>query len=394
MESGGTPNAGLWDQRAIFQWVQDHISLVGGDKSQVSAWGESAGAGSIIHHITAQGGTLDPLFKKAVVLSPAFEFLWDRKGAIERVYSNFTNLAGCEGQGIDCLRAANADTLDKANKALIAQAPDGAFNLGPTSDGTYVRQLATLELASGNFWKGLDSLIISHTADEAELFVDGHIQTDADFTQFISSVFPPYTAQAGINDAIQSFYPPLSQSNTYSTQSDRVKDFVRDSSFTCNARWLTEAFSGKTYNLQYSVTPGWHATDLIPLFALDEYFSIGDFSVPLIPGIGGFAKAYQSYLTSHARSGDPNRYRALINIPPAINWPQPGSLSDENLSNVLSAWDLGFKTVTDTQMPKSHCDFMRSVAAAITNCGGYAAPGTSQGQSVGKCDGVDVSGNF
>ena len=60
MEEGGTPNAGLLDQRAVFQWVQDHIGLVGGDKDSVSAWGESAGASSIMHHLVQKGGSQDP----------------------------------------------------------------------------------------------------------------------------------------------------------------------------------------------------------------------------------------------------------------------------------------------------------------------------------------------
>ena len=61
VEQQGTPNAGLHDQQAVFQWVQDYADLFGGDKSQVSAWGESAGAGSIMHLLVANGGTQDPV---------------------------------------------------------------------------------------------------------------------------------------------------------------------------------------------------------------------------------------------------------------------------------------------------------------------------------------------
>ena len=149
MEQDGLPNAGLYDQRAALQWIQDYIGLVGGDPTQVSAWGESAGAGSILHQLVAFGGTQDPLFSKAVIQSPAFQLLFDRKGSLEQTFQNFTQLAGCSGQGVVCLRAASADTLKSANTALNEQVPEGTFAVGPAADGNIVRQLAVLEYASG-----------------------------------------------------------------------------------------------------------------------------------------------------------------------------------------------------------------------------------------------------
>ena len=44
IEEVGTPNIGLYDQRLLLEWVQKHIGQVGGDASQVSAKGVSAGA--------------------------------------------------------------------------------------------------------------------------------------------------------------------------------------------------------------------------------------------------------------------------------------------------------------------------------------------------------------
>ena len=151
MEQQGLPNTGLYDQRAALQWIQSYIHLVGGDPAQVSAWGQSAGAGSILHHLVAFGGTQDPLFSKAVIQSPAFAPKFDRKGSIEDTFQNFTELAGCSGQGVACLRAASAETLQSANIALIQQAPPGTAALSPAADGTLIRQLPMLEFASGMF---------------------------------------------------------------------------------------------------------------------------------------------------------------------------------------------------------------------------------------------------
>ncbi|KAL9088950.1 MAG: hypothetical protein Q9165_006007 [Trypethelium subeluteriae] len=353
VEQQGTPNVGLLDQRAVFQWVQDYAHLFGGDKSQVSAW--------------------------VIMQSPAFEIMFDRRGKLQDSYEIFANSAGCSGQGLECLRNADASTISSANQALQNSAPDGGFALGPSADGKLIRQLAALEYASGNFWKGIDSLIISHVADEAKVFVDGHISTDVEFSSFLSSIFPNYTTAAGINTAIEARYPGTSvPGSNYTTETDRVKDFVRDSSFTTNTRFMTEAYAGKTYNMQYSVTPGWHATDLIPLF-LNTYIDLDALNqtlpIPLLPIIGSYAYAYQSYFTSHARTGDPNSYAALVNLPPAISWAKVGSTSAEYYTDVLDAGDLGFSYTTDMQNPKSAADFWVQVQAAVTNAGGYAPPG-------------------
>ena len=378
MESDGLPNAGLYDQRAALQWIQSYISLVGGDPTQVSAWGLSAGAGSILHQLVSFGGSQDPLFTKAVMQSPAFQLMFDRKGKLEQTFQNFTTLAGCAGQGLACLRAASADTLHDANTKLHEQGPEGTFPVGPSADGKLIRQLAVLEYASGNFYKGIDSLILSHVSDEAFIFVPLDVTTDTQFSTFISDFFPSYAQSAGVNAIIEARYPPvMSGKSNYSTEFDRTKALLAESSFQCNIRYLSDAYNGKNYNLQYSVTPGFHATDLLPTFydANLDLTALGEkWPFPIIPGFGSFAQAYQSYLVSHARSGDPNEYAKLLNLPPAIKWPKAGSSTADVLTNVLNAGDLGFSVISDKTTTESVCGFWRDVAATFTNLGGELLP--------------------
>lgn len=48
-DAGYKPNNGLDDQKLGLRWIQKHIAGFGGDPSQVTFLGSSAGAGKILY---------------------------------------------------------------------------------------------------------------------------------------------------------------------------------------------------------------------------------------------------------------------------------------------------------------------------------------------------------
>ncbi len=216
--------------------------------------------------------------------------------------------------------------------------------------------------------------------DEADLFVPLDVTTNDEFTTWVEYIFPSYSTKAGLTQTILDHYPLAGIGSPYLLVRDRINAFLAESSFTCNIRTLSDAYDGKNYNLDYQVTPALHGTDLLPTFYdvnLDLSILGKSWDIPIIPIFGQFAETFQAYLTSHARTGDPNTYKKpLLNIPPAINWPKADN-SGDRIKNVLSANDLGFgvSTIEDTQTTKSRCAFWIEVAAALTDLGGYAVPG-------------------
>jgi para-nitrobenzyl esterase len=66
--AGVTPNCGLLDQILALAWVQDHIGCFGGSPDNVTVFGESAGAGSVIHLLAAPAAR--GLFHRAIAQSP------------------------------------------------------------------------------------------------------------------------------------------------------------------------------------------------------------------------------------------------------------------------------------------------------------------------------------
>lgn len=65
---GVTANCGLLDQVLALTWVRDHIAAFGGDPGSVTVFGESAGAGSVLHLLAAPAA--DGLFHRAISQSP------------------------------------------------------------------------------------------------------------------------------------------------------------------------------------------------------------------------------------------------------------------------------------------------------------------------------------
>jgi len=110
----GTANVGLYDQRMALDWVQKYIHLFGGDSSRVAVTGESAGARSILHHITAYGGAQGPgklPFQQAVLQSASVHNPVQSKLLEEELFQTF-------------LAAAGVDALDEAS-----QLPSGLYSL-------------------------------------------------------------------------------------------------------------------------------------------------------------------------------------------------------------------------------------------------------------------------
>lgn len=198
----GVVNAGLLDQHFALQWVQAYIGMFGGNASDVTIMGESAGGGSVMLQDMSYGGSLGTsLFRNTIAASPYLPMQYGYKDWIpSQSYYAFATEAGCipskaygnSNQTVfQCLMAQNTTTLQAASFNVSASGTYGTWGFLPVTDGYFIQDVPSHQLLKKKV--NGKNLLVGNNANEGVLFVPMTITTEDDLVAWLELTFPLFT---------------------------------------------------------------------------------------------------------------------------------------------------------------------------------------------------------
>ena len=366
-------NYGILDQQFALKWVQQNIAQFGGDKTNVTVGGQSAGA--VDTGIAMLSPLATGLFDRGICESfcPAFSFA--SLASAEKTGIAFSVAAGC-GSGTGPSTAKCLRSLPAAQVEHLAGTASAAsqFVVGTMVDGTVIPEQPIPAFKAGHF--NHVPLMNGNTEDEQNFslaiteYFSGPPRvppTAAQYLNFVNTTYAPPRYPAGTADKVLALYPlrafatPQLAWNRVGTDPGICSERRLDRILAPQIPLYAYEFDDQTAPFYFPKMPGflplaYHTADIQYLFPL---WSGGPSPPSVIHPLNGSQEKLSDQLvaawTNFAWSGNPN---AIGNFP----WPRYTRMA------ATPAWYMqnipASSTLTDAQYAAlRNCDFWDSLAS-------------------------------
>ena len=300
-----SPNLALYDQILALEWIQKYVSLFGGDPSNVTLVGESAGAGGISHLIASP--LSKNLFHKAVHQSGGSSFTYPTSVSdVIKLANSFAN--SFEDPSLKNLKNFSAEEILEVSEEVYAghyfnYVDDGISMIGNLSDTFKSQNVENVDL------------LIGSNNDEWSLYFDGNVNIGL----WLDEETTP-EKKIKLLQLLENIKDPVRKMDLLIT----AKNFV------CPSLFMAEELKkkgGKTWVYQFNRIRdnelakkygAFHGAELPYVFNThDEWLPTNETDIKL-------TREIQSYWLSFAKTGNPNNNDAVL-------WPEYDSSDNSTL---------------------------------------------------------------
>lgn len=343
----GHTNAGIQDQQLALRWVARHIGAFGGDPTQVTLFGESAGAGSVLMHLLADGSR--DLFQRAILQS-TWQWRVPTLAEAARGTQTLAKTHGCSAEGtaaLDCLRAL------PAAKLLPALADSHAFQ--PVVDGRLLQAQPLRLLNAGRFHRDVPVLLGVNAQEGGFMAMSRtgwkkphEAVTDAVFEQAAKAALQPFYAPQQVDDMLSWYAPERASRGNWQALRHLFGDFYIDCGSYAGAQALVRRSRKPVYGYWFDHVSANHDKPFLGASHGDELPFL--FDAPVYPP--GYAFTPQDKVLSQrmmaswaamARRGDPRTAatpswrRLSLQAPMAQVWAEPAAAQPHRFADASGA---------------------------------------------------------
>ena len=300
-----SPNLALFDQILALKWISKYVSSFGGDPSNVTLIGESAGAGGISHLIASP--LSEGLFQRAVHQSGGSSFTYPTSASeVKNLANEFSK--SFQDSSIKNLRTVSAEEVLKISEKIYA---NHYFNY--VNDNLSLNEHLSESYKEGKI-QSVD-LIIGSNNDEWSLYFDGNVDIELWLDQETSQ-----EKKVKLLTLLEDIDDPVRKMDLLIT----AKNFV------CPSLFMAKSLKNKgkkTWVYQFNRVRddelakkygAFHGAELPYVFDThDDWLPTNDTDKEL-------TEVIQSYWLSFARTGNPNNANNVI-------WPEYKSSDDSSI---------------------------------------------------------------